>query len=200
MRFTFAAGATVNGGYAIGDLTAELRRNATGTPSPFTLFRAESAIGRRAAVDARVGLALNRRLAVEVGVGYATPQLTVSIAEDPELQGAATASERLLQYTVDVSGLYQLPGVSLGSRAHPYVIGGGGYLRQLHEGRLRIETGRTVHLGAGLQYWLRGGANQRQRPLGARLEARLVRRTGGIEYEEKNRQYGAFTVLMFVGL
>jgi hypothetical protein len=107
-------------------------------------------------------------------------------------------SEQIEQYTVDVSALYQLP-VTFGRRARLYAIGGGGYLRQLHEGRFLVETGRTVHAGAGLQYWWRGGVDNR-RPLGARGEARWVRRSGGIEFADEARNFAAVHLLFVIGL
>lgn len=198
-RVTFAAGLAVFGGYPIGDITAELRRNTTSTAGSSTLLRAESQLDRAAGVEARAGFALTPSIALEVGGSYSTPQLSVRISDDPELQGEASAGEGLSQYTVDVSAIYLLPGLHLGHRARPYVIGGGGYVRQLDEARLNVSTGSSIHGGAGLQYWLRGGTNQRQLPVGARAELRLVRRTGGIDFEDRARMFPMFSVLGVVG-
>jgi hypothetical protein len=74
-----------------------------------------------------------------------------------------------------------------------------GYLRQLHEGRLLVETGTTVHFGGGVHYWWRTGGRGR-RPLGARGEARVVRRSGGIEFNDRGRTFVTLTVLAFIGL
>jgi opacity protein-like surface antigen len=199
-RVTIAAGAIVVGGYAIGDTMADLRRNTGGAAAPLPLLRAESAIDRVAGIDARLAVALTRSLALEVGGSYTTPQLTVRISQDQEADGLVQATERLSQYGVDVSALYLIARVRFGTNARPYLIGGAGYLRQLHEGRLDVETGQTIHAGGGVQFWLRGGANIRQRPFGARVEARLVRRIGGIDFEERSRSFPAVSALMFVGL
>jgi hypothetical protein len=198
-RVSIAAGATLFGGYAIGDVTAELRGNGAGAPPPFTLLRAESKIDRAAALDGRVSVALTPALALEVGGAYTSPQLVVSISQDAEAGDQASASEQLSQYAVEVSGIYQLARFGWGSRARPYALAGAGYLRQLHEGRLRLETGGTVHAGGGVQYWLRGGPNQRRRPVGARFEARVVYRTGGIDFEDKVRAFPSLSALVFVG-
>lgn len=197
-RLTVSAGGVFAGGYRVGDITANLRRNTTGTPTPFPLLRAESAIGRTAGADLRVGVALTRAFEIEAGASYATPELGVTISQDDELGEGAFASERIEQYAVSVGGVYLIPRLRLGSRFRPYAIAGGGYLRQLHEGRLRVETGGTIHVGGGLRYWARGGG-PRQRALGARGEVRYVRRSGGIEFEERARGFPSVSVLGFVG-
>lgn len=197
-RISISAGGVVNGGVTVGDVTGALRPNASGTPPPFTLVRARSAIDRAVGVETRVAVAITRRLAVEVGAAYLQPELVVSILQDPELAGGAVVSDRLSQFTVDLSGLYQLPRVALGSRIRTYVLGGGGFLRQLHEGRTLAENGRTFHAGGGLRYWLRGGS-ARQAAVGARLEARVVHRTGGIDFEGAARTYPSASLLVFAG-
>ena len=194
-----SAGLFGSSGLAVGDVTAELRRNAIGTPSPFTLLRAESEFDRTMGADVRVAVALTRLLAVEVGGTYAKPNLAIAVSQDVEAGAVSSIAGTTTQYTVDVSGLYQVPRVKWGSRIRPYVIGGGGYLRQLHEGRLRVETGHTIHLGGGIRYWISGGQRTR-RAVGARVEARMIRRSGGIEFDERRHIYPAFSLLGFVGL
>lgn len=198
-RLTVSAGGAWAGGYPVGDLTANLRRNTTGAPEPFPLLRAESAVERASGAELRLGLAVSRSLAVEVAGWYATPQLGVTITRDDEMGGSAFAGERLEQYAVDVSGVWLIPRVTLAARARPYVVAGGGYLRQLHEGRLKVETGGTMHAGGGLQHWLRGGG-LKQRPFGARAEVRYIRRTGGIEFSDQARGFPSVSVLAFLGL
>lgn len=192
-----SVGVFTSSGFVIGDLTAELRRNGTGTPGPFTLFRAESAFDRTLGAETRLAVAVTRLFAVEVGATYSMPTLAIAITQDAESSPAALATTTT-QYTVDVSGVYQIPRLRLGTRARPYVIGGGGYVRQLPEGRLLVETGHTIHVGGGVRYWLYGGSVA-QRAVGARAEARMVRRSGGIHFESGERVYPALSVLGFVG-
>ena len=198
-HITFAAGASAQTGYAIGDRNAELRRNVIGASSPLPFFRAESKIQRATAADIRAAIALTPLLAVEVAGTFSQPQLSVRISADPEASGETFATERLSQYAVDVSGMLLLPDVGLGRRGRLYAIGGGGYLRQLHEGRLEVDTGSTIHAGAGVQYWFRGGINPRQHPLGIRGEVRVVHRNGGIDYEDRSRNFPAVSALLFAG-
>ena len=194
---TFAGGVTTENSYPIGDVTADLRRNGTGTPPPVALFETQSEIGRATALEARFRIGLTRWLAVEVAGTYGVPTLTVRVTADTEVPGESLAEERISQFGVNVSGVMLL-GPPLGRRARLYAIAGGGYLRQLHESRLLVDTGRTIHAGGGVEYWLRGGTNQ-QHPLGVRGEARFVHRTGGIDYEDASRSFPAMSALVFVG-
>ena len=199
LRFVLSAGVIAGGGYAVGDQTAELRRNATGNPAPLPFFRTESTFEGSQGFDARVDFALTRSWAVEVGAAYSTPRLGVTVAADSEADPGIQLAEEVSQYSVDVSGLWHLPWPSLGRRARPYVIGGGGYLRQLHEDRLVAETGGLLHVGGGVWLWFRGEAAA-ARAIGLRAEARLVRRSGGIEFDDSSRSYPAFSILGFLGL
>lgn len=196
-HITLAAGWLVNGGYPVGDRNAELRRNATGTPPPFTLFRAEADLGVANGIEARVGYAITRAIAIEVGGSYAKPRLEIAISQDSESPDAGTIVDEITQYTVDVAGVFQLP-LRFGARSRPYAIGGAGYLRQLGEDRLVVETGRIYHVGGGIRYWLRGGSVT-HRALGVRAEARYVRRTGGLDFEDRSRGYPSFSLLAFAG-
>jgi hypothetical protein len=197
-HLTLAAGLTVAGGYPVGNRNAEIRRNARGAPDPFTLFRADSSFDGANGLEARVGFALSRALAIEVGGTYTKPELGISIDQDSESADAVRIVEKVSQYTVDVSGVFQLSRVALGSRARPYATAGAGYLRQIHEDRLLAETGRVYHVGGGIRYWLRGGSAI-GRALGIRADARYVRRAGGIEFEDASRGYPVFSVLGFAG-
>lgn len=197
-HLTLSAGVVTSGGYPVGDQSADLRPNASGTAAPIPLFRTDSTFESVAGFDARVSFAFTRTLAVEVGATYSKPRLEVTISDDSESDPNVRLEEQIQQYTVDVSGLWQPPRISLGRRARPYVIVGGGYLRQLHEGRLVAETGGLFHAGGGVRVWFTGGSPT-SRAIGFRAEARLVRRAGGIEFEDASRNFPAFSLLGFVG-
>ena len=197
-RLMVAGGGAMASGYPIGDVTATLRRNALGVPPPFTLVRAESELDRAVGVDARAAYALTRAFAVEVAGTYSKPRLAVTISQDGEAGDAPSLSEGISQYVIDVSGIYLLP-INVGRRARTYAIGGAGYLRQLHEGRLLVETGATIQFGAGASYWL-GGGDRKRRGWGLRGEARFVRRVGGVDFEDQARSFPSFSFLVFAGL
>jgi hypothetical protein len=195
-RFTVSAGLAWLGGYPIGSNTATLRRNEPGTttPSAFTLFQADTSLDRAFGVDARFSIAFTRDFDAEIGGGYSQPRLAASVSADPESDPAVLSDQRLTQVTVDGSLIWRVPGIDLGSRTTPYVIGGVGYLRQIDEDRVRVETGTVGHIGGGVRYWVRGGDGTR-RALGIRGEARLQLRSGGVEFEDKRRMFPAVNLL-----
>ena len=195
-----AGGLLVTGGYDVGTQTATLRGNAIGTltPPPYTLFTADGSIGSAAGADLRAGVAITRALAVEVSGQFSWPHLGVAIANDPEAGAQTLDGEPLTQYVVDVSATWQLSRLRLGRQGRPFVEGGAGYLRQLHEERVLVETGSTYHAGGGLRYWLRGGDGRRH-DLGVRADLRYVWRTGGLAFEDGTRGFPAASVLAFFG-
>jgi hypothetical protein len=196
-RLVVSAGLVAARGYAIGARSAELRRNSTTAADPFTLFRTESTIDSAAGFDMRVAYALSRAFSVEAAATFSRPSLGVRVFQDSEGAPETRASESIDQYTVEVSGLWQFPGRPLGAKARPYVVGGAGYLRQLHEDRVLAETGQLGFGGGGVQYWLRRRPGKRA--FGIRGEACAVFRTRGIDFEDKRRVYPRLSALALVG-
>lgn len=199
-HLTVGGGVVWTGGYPIGDATAQLRGNAVGASAPpFTLFQSESAIEATAGVDARVGLAMSRSLTLELGVSYQRPGLTTSLSQDAEAAAVTIDAERLSQYVVDIGALWQLPRLTFGPRVRPFVLAGGGYLRQLYDERTLVETGSLYYAGAGVRYWLRGGDGQR-RSVGLRADGRAQWRLDGVEFEGKTRVAPVVTLHVFLEL
>lgn len=199
-RFTISGGLSWLGGYALGGKTATLRRNEIGTASPssFALFRTDASIEQAPAVEARIGYALTRGLAVELGGVYGRPQLALNVTGDAENTAVIHSAEHVSQYAIDVGAVWQIPRVRFGSHIRPYVTGGGGYLRQLYADRTAVETGRMMHVGGGIRYWLRGGDTS-HRPLGLRIEMRVQSRTGGVELEDRARTFPVANIFGFFG-
>lgn len=191
-RFVLSAGGVLFGSASAGERRAELRPNTVGTASPVVWFRTESALERAGGFDARVDVRLTRAFALAVGSTIARPRLAVAITGDSEA-GPVDVSETVTQYTVDLSAVWRLPWGGRPRRVAPYVIGGAGYIRHLHEDRLRVDTGRTVHLGGGLFHAL-GAARL---PWGVRADARWVRRTGGVGFDDRARHSVALSLLAY---
>ena len=198
-RVTISAGVTWSGGYDVGTSTAQLRGNATGaTAPPFTLFTADSQLSSATAPELRVGVSVTRRLVIEGGATLSHPRIGVSIAADPESASQELPGEELQQYVFDGGLNWQLP-INLGRRLAPFVTGGAGYLRQLHEDRTFAETGRIYYAGGGARFWLRGG-HDATRPLGLRGEVRMNMRNGGIDFDNNMRTYPTGSLFLFIGL
>lgn len=198
-RPVFELAAGWNGASDLGRVDAATRATsvATATAPPFRLFTTESELGAVPAVLAAVMLPVSRHWAVAVRGAAARPTLATRISADAEGAPTVEASEAVSDYTVDVSVLYHLPRLG-GRRARPYLLAGGGYLRQLHEDHALVETGRTWHGGAGLRWWLRGG-DQATRAVGLTGEARWVWRSGGIAFADGARTMPAAALGLFVG-
>ncbi len=197
-RVTLTGGLIWNGGYDIGDATAALRGNAVGPSAPpFTLFTAATSVDAVAGLETRVGFAVTRDLAVETGFSYQQPGLTTRLAADAEIPAVSLEAERLAQYVVDVAAVWQLPRLRLGPRMRPFVIAGGGYLRQLYEERTLVETGSLYFGGGGVRYWIRGGDGV-QRAVGLRADARAQWRRDGVEFEGRTRLTPVVTLQGFI--
>lgn len=198
-RITINAGVTRADGYDVGTSTADLRGNGTGlTPTPFPLFTAASRVSPATAPELRVGLSLTRRFVLEGGASLSHPRIGVSISGDPESASQQLLGEELQQYLFDGGLTWQLP-INTGRRLAPFVTGGAGYLRQLHEDRTFAETGRIYYAGGGARYWLRGGRGK-TRPAGLRGEIRMNMRTRGVDFEDKMRSYPTLSLFAFMGL
>ncbi|MGE3490780.1 MAG: hypothetical protein AB7N29_12310 [Vicinamibacterales bacterium] len=198
-RVVFEGGAVWSGGYAVGDINAELRGNAAGiTPPAFTLFTANSDVRRATSVSVRVGFTLTRAVTIEGGAVFGRPRVGVSIAQDAEAAALRLEGEQLQQYLFDTAVVWHLP-VRLGPRVRPFVIGGGGYLRQLHEERTLVETGQIYYAGIGARYWLHGGAGA-ARSFGLRGDLRANLRRGGIDFENKTRVFPTLALNLFVSV
>lgn len=197
-RVTLSGGMVWTGGYSIGSATAELRGNAVGPSAPpFTLFRSASSFDAVAGVDGRIGFALTPGLTIEGGVSFQRPGITTDVSGDAEAEAVTLDAERIHQYLFDAAVVWQMPRARIGRRARPFVIAGGGYLRQLYDERTVVETGSVYYAGAGLRYWLRGGDGQR-RSIGLRADGRAMWRLKGVDFEDKTRMAPMVTVHMFV--
>jgi hypothetical protein len=196
-RWSIAGGLAWTGSYPIGDSTADLLQNAPGNPPPaFPLFRTKSSFESTPGIEGRFGFAIASRLTVEVGGAYSKPQIGVEISEDREGDATSFDGETIAQYVVDVSALWELP-FNPTARLRPYVIGGGGYLRQLHDERTVVETGQLFHFGAGARVFLRGASAGH--PFGVRADLQATFRRNGIDFEDQRRTMPTVSVLGFFG-
>jgi hypothetical protein len=195
-RFEVAIGAGLFGGAALGGVDANLRANSL-SRQPYRLFSTETRFASAPAVEGRVGIALTRRYAIEVRVSFARPELRTSIADDAEAGQTLTAVEQIDQYQVDAGLLVMLEKLRLGGVV-PFASAGGGYLRQLHEGRTVVEEGRVFHAGGGVKYRLFARQVGILKAAGFRADARLYLLAGAITLDDRLRPLGALSGSLFV--
>ena len=169
-------------GFDLGSMTAELTRS---TPTDkFDLFTSDSEVSGFPGVFVRLGYYLSESVSVEGGMRYARPTLSVRLSGDAESAPDVTADETLSHYLFEGSVLWHLRDLSFASgSAIPYLSGGAGYLRELHEGNQLVETGQEYHALAGVNFWLGSGAHR----FGVRFEGGLSARKKGFDSEESLR-------------
>jgi hypothetical protein len=185
---------------AVGGVRAETRASAVGTTSPpgFGLFDTDSRVGAAPAGEATVTMAVTPSWAVEVRGAMGRPTLTTTITDDVEATGAFTATSEIAEYAVDASVLYQPAWAAVGRNVRGYLLAGGGYLRQLYDRDALVETGSTMHVGAGARWWITGGHGSGV-AVGLTGDIRWMFRRDGITFEDGTRSLPAIAVRAFVG-
>ena len=169
-------------GYDLGDTPATLTRNPGTGSGPFELFASETRVEPAPAGHGRLAIYLAPRVSIEGGVQYSRPRLSTSLSSDAEGAAPITVSETVTRYVFTGSVVFHFNSFGNG-RGVPFVFGGGGYVRELHEGAELVETGQEIHLGAGIKYWF--GA--RRRRAGLRGDVGLSLRDRGIDFSEQRR-------------
>jgi hypothetical protein len=191
---------TVSGGLQtgldLGTRNGDLRGNGT-TPQPFTLFSTQSRMPPTWLADARLGLVVTPRITVEGRLGYSRPTLETSVSADTEGAAPITVVERIDQFVIDAGIVIRLDEVRIGPLV-PYVAGGAGYLRQLHEGLTAIEQGHVYHLGGGLKRDLWTRSRRVIRAAGLRVDARMYFLSGGISLGNETATQGTLTAGLFL--
>ena len=142
-----------------------------------TLFQSRSGLETTPAVVARLGVRIAARWWAESAFGLGSTNLVTDITHDRET-GAATVSEPVTQYAVEGGLALRLRGSSPG-RLKPFLGAGGGYLRQVHDGRMFVDTGWSAYAGGGIHYLLKQAATGAVKGLGIRVDARAAFAGGG---------------------
>jgi hypothetical protein len=171
-------------GYDLGGTPAELTRNPTTGSSPLQLFDSTSRLDPASGLVARLGVYLSRSVSLEGGFQFSKPVLGVRVSGDFEGADAATVTETISRYVFDGSVvIHLLPASFAGGRGVPFLTGGGGYVRELHEGNELVETGQQYHVGGGLKFWF----GERRRRFGIRGDVGIAVREGASDFSESWR-------------
>jgi hypothetical protein len=172
------------GAFDVDSLPANLTANAGNQAPPFVLFNTETRVGGVSGLQARIGLFVTPSVAVEARVTYNRPVVSVRVFDDFEGAPGLTAEQTMSRYGFDGSVVLYRGGAGA-RRAVPFLMAGAGYLRELHEGNELMETGRSFHGGAGVNYWLTQG----RRRLALRGEALIVVRDGAFGSDDRRRAH-----------
>jgi hypothetical protein len=160
----------------------------------------DSQIDAFPSLEARLAYHVTRAFAVEGGFRYAQPQIETRITDDFENAPDITAINKFSQYAFELNGVLHLNGLRFGTSV-PFIFGGGGYLRELHEGREIVETGQIVQAGVGIKQLLRRSSRGLIRALGVRADARYCARRNGVELADDDplRSYAAASAALILG-
>jgi hypothetical protein len=179
-RFEVSAGALFAGGNDLGNLSADLVENQTGGGA-YPLFETDTRLGAAPAIEGRFGWRLTPRFTVEGGAFMSRPELSSRLTSDVEGAPDATVAEDLSLYIFDAAVI-----VAFGppaSSVTPFARAGVGYVRQLHEDNVLVETGVAYHVGGGATFWL----GQRVRRMGVRVDARVLLLQGDVDLGNSGR-------------
>ena len=171
-----------SGGFSLGTASADLIRNPTTGTGPFELFSSDTKLGQGVGLQGHVTGYLSTRFAIEGGLRYTRPVLSIDLSDDAEAAPDVTAEETLNRYVIDGSAVWHFGNVQRG-RLVPFVSGGAGYLRELHEGNELIETGAEYHVTGGVKWWFSGQPSR----MGIRAEGGVAIRDGGFDFREGRR-------------
>ena len=112
----------------------------------------------------RLGWRVFHGVYAEATGGLGMNTIEARVHDDIEQAPAITVSSTLTQITIEGGALVELPTLRLpAGNLVPFVDGGGGYLRQVHEERVLIETGRNALCGRRREVAFGGGAAARVR-------------------------------------
>jgi hypothetical protein len=194
-RVEASAGLLLVGHQALGDGVAN---ETTGTGSSMRIFTASSDLAAASGVDLRVAVRVVRSLEVAMEGSYAKPKLNIALGNDIESAPPITATETTQQLMIGGGVVWYLPSRVRTARFAPFASGGGGYLRQVHEDRTLVKTGRYYQFGGGVKYLFFSHPGSHLAALGARVEARAVLRAKGVAFDEKVHATPALGVALFV--
>ena len=194
-RFEAGIGVLWIGQQALGSSKAN-ETVAAGTTTP--LFSTSSDLAGATGIDGRIGVRLTRSLVAEAEASYLKPQLRIAISGDTEGAPALTATETIQQFTIGGGLSWYLPNQGWSARFAPFVMAGGGYLRQLHEQNTLVETGSFVQVGAGAAYLLSTQRHFHTKSTGVRVDLRAIRLSKGVAFDDGGRVAPAFGASAFV--
>lgn len=194
-RFAVSAGPDWLGRAGLGGENAVETGNGGG---PFTLFKTDSRLAGGVGVGAALAVRMTRALWIESTARYHAARLSIRVTADAEGAADVTADETLQQFQFDVGGLWAPGRAPFARRVQAYLVGGGGYVRQLHRGQTLAETGHSVYLGGGTVLRLPSRQGGAFRDVGLRLEARATRASGGVSLDDRGHTAPAATASFFL--
>jgi hypothetical protein len=192
-RIEASIGALWVGRQALGAADAN---ETTPTGGALKIFTTSTELAAVSGFEARVAVRVGRSLEVEMEGSYGQPELRVAISADSEGAPNSTAVEQVQQFTIGGGAVWYLP--RLAPRLAPFVTGGLGQLRQMHQDRIALETGLYYQVGGGVKYFFFSRPGGFFNAFGARADVRALVRIKGVAFDESGHASPAVGVSAFV--
>ena len=144
-----------------------------------------------------VAIRLSRQFQVEFGFGWNPTMLTTRITSDVEGIPDVSVDAAVTQFQME-GGVLVRPSAWSGARLSPFLTAGGGYLRQLNDGRTLVESGRSYYFGAGLYYERHTSGGRRLKASGLRIDGRGVILQEGVSPDDTPRLAPSVSAALFV--
>ncbi len=158
---------------SLGSATATMTSNNT-SGSRYNYFTVNGTRASAPAFRGTVGYNITPMFTVEGGLTISRGNVQATVSNDAEGAAGLTAAEQMTQYFVDVALRVNLRHLAFASGAGvPFVEGGAGYLRQMHEGNFVRQTGQIYHFGGGVTYMFSRRPASRLTGMGVRADARV---------------------------
>jgi hypothetical protein len=168
----------------------------TPTGGQLEIFTTSTELTTIFGLELRAAVRVLPSLEVEFEGSYGHPELRVAISGDTEGAAAVTAVDTVQQFTIGGGAVWYLPHVS--ARLVPFVTGGLGQLRQMHQDRISLETGLYYQVGGGVKYFLFSRPSGFFNALGVRADVRALVRTKGVAFDDGGHASPAAGVSAFV--
>lgn len=143
-----------------------------------------------------VGVRLSRLLTIEGGLLYSPTSVTTAITNDVEGVPNTSVEAAVTQYLFEGGLVARLDRWRVG-RLAPYVTGGAGYVRQLYEDRVLLETGQALYAGGGLYYERSSSPRSALKATGFRADVRALVMRDGVAPDSRNHVAPRVTVSFF---
>jgi hypothetical protein len=190
-RVEVGAGLIWSGVSELGGRDATMTSNESGTPQRLVFFKTDSQMKGAPGAGGWVGANLSRFVGIESGFQYGRPTIRTRITADAEgvADTTLTATRLISQSIFEANVLLYAPGARFDQqRTIPFLIVGGGHLRQTYRDDDLRDTGWIYQIGLGFK-WVSGLTQARRaRGPGLRLDVRYVVRDGGLDFQENARR------------
>jgi hypothetical protein len=179
-------------------LGTQAANETTGAGAKSPLFSTTSELAGVAGIDGRVGVRLSPSFVAELEGTYEKPELRIAVGADTESAAPVTATETIQQFTIGGNLVWYLPLRQRSPRFAPFAIGGGGYLRQLHNSGTLVDTGSFYHAGGGVSTLLSSGGRWHTKGVGVRADVQAFIRTNGVAFDGGSKASLAAGASVFV--